>query len=95
MYFPSSILPNRYLISSVGVFTGGPVVKSSPSNAEDVGLIPGWGTRIPCFPGHLSPCTTTTEPVCSGVHMAQLETPVHHTKMQHGLPPKVIKKQIC
>ena len=28
-------------------FTGGPVVKSSPSNVGDVGLIPGWGAKIP------------------------------------------------
>ena len=26
---------------------GGPVVKNPPSNAGDVGLIPGWGTKIP------------------------------------------------
>ena len=28
-------------------FPGGPVVKTLPSNARDVGLIPGWGTEIP------------------------------------------------
>ena len=26
---------------------GGPVVKSSPPNVGDAGLIPGWGTEIP------------------------------------------------
>ena len=30
-----------------GDFTGGPVVKNPPCNTEDVGLIPGQGTRIP------------------------------------------------
>jgi len=30
-----------------GDFTGGPVVKSLPSNEEDVGSIPGQGTKIP------------------------------------------------
>ena len=28
-------------------FSGGPVVKTPSSNAEDVGSIPGWGTNIP------------------------------------------------
>ena len=28
-------------------FPGGPVVKTLPSNAGDMGLIPGWGARIP------------------------------------------------
>ena len=32
-------------------FPGGPVVKTSPSNAGDVGSIPGWGPKIP----HASP----------------------------------------
>ena len=29
-------------------FPGGPVVKISPSNAGGEGLIPDWGTKIPC-----------------------------------------------
>ena len=28
-------------------FPSGPVVKNSPCNAGDVGLIPGWGIKIP------------------------------------------------
>ena len=28
-------------------FSSGPVVRISPSNAEGIGLIPGWGTKIP------------------------------------------------
>ena len=28
-------------------FLGGPVVKTQPSNASGVGLISGWGTKIP------------------------------------------------
>ena len=39
-------------------FPGGPVVKNPPSNAGDVGLIPGWGTKIPHATGQLSPHTT-------------------------------------
>ena len=30
-----------------GNFSGGPVVKNPPSNAGDVGSIPGWVTKIP------------------------------------------------
>ena len=34
-------------------FTGGSVVKNPPSNARDVGLIPGLGTKIPHAVGQL------------------------------------------
>ena len=43
-------------------FPGGPVVKNPPCNAEDGGLIPGWGTKMPRASGQLSPCAPTTEP---------------------------------
>ena len=29
-------------------FPGGPLVKTSPSNPEDVGSTPGWEAKIPC-----------------------------------------------
>ena len=32
--------------ASLGEFPGGPVVKTSPSNARGVGMIPGWGAKI-------------------------------------------------
>ena len=49
----------------LGGFPGGPVVKNPPSNAGDMGSIPGGGTKIPHATGQLSPCTTTGEkPVC-------------------------------
>ena len=54
--------------------TGGPVV--SPSNAGDVGLIPGKGTKISHAVGQLSPCTLslwTTEPMHS-------RAPVHYKR---------------
>ena len=44
-----------------GDFPGGPVVKNPPSNAGDVGLIPGQGTKIPHAAGQLSLCAATTE----------------------------------
>ena len=41
-------------------FTGSPVVKNSPANTGDTGLIPGPG-RIPHAVEQLSLCATTTE----------------------------------
>ena len=42
-------------------FPGGPVVKHPLSNAGDMSLIPGWGTKIPHATRQLSPHTTTVE----------------------------------
>ena len=36
-----------YIIKNNWDFPGSPVVKTPPSNAEDVGSIPGQGTKIP------------------------------------------------
>ena len=41
---------------------GGPVVKNSPCNAGDKGLIPGWGTKIPHIVEPVSPSAPTPEP---------------------------------
>ena len=50
-------------IKQRGDFPGGPVVKSLPYNAEVMGLIPGWETKIPHAMGQQSLRATTTEPV--------------------------------
>ena len=50
-----------FLEWTTGNFPGGPVVKSLPCNAEDMSLIPGWGTKISHAVGQLSP--TNTEPL--------------------------------
>ena len=42
-------------------FPGGPVIKNPPSDARDVGSIPGRGTKIPHAAGQLSPRATTRE----------------------------------
>ena len=42
-------------------FPGGPVVKNPPCNAGDVGLIPGWGTKIPHAVRQLSPQAATKD----------------------------------
>ena len=62
--------------------------KNPPSNAGDVGSIPGQRTKIPHAAGQLSPYTTTielthlnkradvrqtTEPICPGAHVPQLD----------------------
>ena len=54
-------------------FPGGPVIKNLPSNAGDVGSIPGRGTKIPHTAGQLSPRAKTTEPGCSRAREPQLE----------------------
>ena len=43
-------------------FRGGPVVKNPPSDAGDVGLIPGQGTKIPHAMRQLSLPHATVEP---------------------------------
>ena len=63
-------------------------MKNLPSNAGDMGLIPGWGTKIPHATGQLSPHATiielrglnkrayvlqTTEPMCAGACGLQLK----------------------
>ena len=54
-------------------FPDDPVAKNLPSNAGDMGLIPGQGTKIPHAMGQLSPCGTATEPTHSGALGPQLE----------------------
>ena len=75
-------------------FPGGPVVKNLPSNAGDAGSIPGQETKIPhalgqlilrgnywaCMPQLDSSLATTTEPMCSGARVPQLESPRTTTK---------------
>ena len=45
-------------------FHCGPVVKNPSCNTGDVGLIPGWGTKIPHATEQLNLCIITREPVC-------------------------------
>ena len=47
-----------------GEFSGGPMVKDSPSNTGDTGSIPGWVTEIPHAVGQLSPHSATKDPTC-------------------------------
>ena len=56
-------------------FLGDPVIKNSPCNSGNVGLILDWGTKIPYATEKLSPCITATEPVHSGAFVSQLKSP--------------------
>ena len=58
----------------------------SPSNAGDIGSIPGWGTDIPHAMGQLSTCAATPEPICCRAHIPQLErSPCVATREAHAL----------
>ena len=91
-----------------GDFPSFPVVKNLPYNAGDAGLIPGWGTKIPHAMWQLSPRTTTTElarlneracvpqttePMHSGAHVPQLQSPralepAHHNQREKTRTPQ-------
>ena len=73
--------------SKIWDFPGGPVVKNLPSSGGDVGLIPGWGTKIPHATGQLNPCDTTTEPACPRPHVPHLvRSPLATMKIPHATP---------
>ena len=69
-------------------FPGGLLVNNSPSSAEYVGLIPGWGAKISHATGQLSPRSAPRSP------HATMREPLPHattgerlcaaTKTQHG-----------
>ena len=63
-----------------GDFPGGPVVKNPPSNAGDVGSIPGRGTKIPRAMEQLSLNAAATESACSEACVPQLESSHATTK---------------
>ena len=61
--------------TGTGDFLGGPVVKNLPVNAEDIGLIPDLGTKVPHTVGQRIQCTTTSEALEPRVHAPQQEQP--------------------
>ena len=63
----------------LGDFPVGPVIKNLPSNAGDLGSIPGRGTKSPRAVGQLSARTPTTEPVHSGAPSPQLQRSLRAT----------------
>ena len=78
--------------NKAGDFPGGPVVKNLSSNAGDVGLIPGWGTKIPHAVGQLSPRATTIElaPLNERARVPQNTEPNYRAHMlwsPHALEP--------
>ena len=70
-------------------FPGSPVVKNLPSTTEDMGLIPGQGTKIPT-------CYGAAKPVYSRAHMLQLESPYPTTwekPASHSKEPEQCNKR--
>ena len=53
-----------FTITETKDFAGGPGVRSPPSNAGDVGLIAGRGTKVPHVVGQLRPHVTTPGMKC-------------------------------
>ena len=51
---PKSLHPETEKKRHLEDFPDGPVVKNLPSNAGDIGSIPGWGTKIPHAVGQLA-----------------------------------------
>ena len=66
----------------MGDFPGGPVVKNSPSNAKDVGSIPGRGTKIPHALGPLSLGSVATTSACHSSREGHHQEPLCPTKTQ-------------
>ena len=60
------------ILQKIRDFPGGPVVKNLPSNAGDMGSIPGWKIMSPRDAGQLRWCATNTDPVLSGARLPQL-----------------------
>ena len=56
------------------------MVENLPSSAEDVGLIPGWGTKIPHVMGQLSVYTATREVCVPQILNPQALEPMLHNK---------------
>ena len=63
------------------------MAKNLPSNAGDVGLIPGQGTKVPHATGQLSPHATTTEPTPPGDCTSQLERENPHATTREEPEP--------
>ena len=51
-----------------GDLSGGTVVRNPPSNTRSVGMIPGWGTKIPYAMEQLNLHATATESVTKILH---------------------------
>ena len=68
IFFWLSLLTALFKMASPRDFPGGGVVKNPPCNAEDVGSIPGWGTKIPHSTEQLSLNSATTVPRSYGAH---------------------------
>jgi len=67
-------------------FPGGSVVKNPPANAGD--SFNPWSRKIPHAIEQISPCTTTTEPMCRNYRSRRaLETMLHNKRSHHSEKP--------
>ena len=67
-----------------------------PSNAGDLGSIPGWGTKISLASRQLRLRALATEPVNSRAHVPQLEKPPRAASRESLVPqqrPSTAKKK--
>ena len=67
-----------------------------PSNAGDLGSIPGWGTKISLASRQLRLRALATEPVNSRAHVPQLEKPPRAVSRESLVPqqrPSTAKKK--
>ena len=74
-------------------FPGGPVVKNPPTNAEDMGSVPGL-ERSHIATEQLSPCTTTTEARLPRAHALQQEKPPQWKACATQLESSLCLKQL-
>ena len=68
------------------------MVKNPPSNAGDVGLIPGQGSKIPHVAGQLSLRATTTELACLNERACVLQTT---EPTRPGAPEPQLERSPC
>ena len=69
-------------------FPGGPMIKNSPYNAGDAGLIPDQGTKTPHAMGQLSLCASTREPACRKLQSPCTLEPMCHNYRALKTPHK-------
>ena len=59
------------------------MAKKTPCHAGNMGLIPGWGTKLPHTTENLSSCATTTEFCVLQSLQATIRESVYHSERSH------------
>ena len=84
---PNITLSIIYLQHAQGDFTSGPVVKNPPTNAGNMGSIPGLGGFHKAL-GQLSPCARTTEPKPACSRACALQRKPTAMRSPHSVQPE-------